>query len=697
MANLSIKSKLLVMLLAVSLFSIGVVASLNYYTCYQALQTAVFSHLTSLRASRADQIEQFIERLRIETGVIGGSAVSTEAARAFIDAYRKLDGVAIDPSMDAGLREFYEKTFIPPLAKGTDSEPELNALLPETPQARYLQYYYLAKSPFPLGQMDGMMKAADASAYTAIHEQFHAPLRRLALALGFMDAYLVDIETSEIVWSMMKEPDFGTRLSDGPHSHGNLADLFRRVQRAPDRGVVKVEDFAAYRPSLGQPSAFVATPVFEGGRPIAVLILQLSADAIDRVMTGGRNWERDGLGKTGETYLVGSDMLMRSNSRFLIESPDTYEKRLRTSNASEADIRLILQHGSTILLQKVQSFAAEQAVAGKEGTGITLGYGGNEVLASWGPLHVAGLDWGIVAKIEREEAYMPMQHMARDTLIQTLVIVLIISLVVMFLATSFVRPVNELIARVQLARAGKTDIPPSAETTDEIGDLARSFRELIGSVQKQTRMLEAATSENQQLLENVMPKGLAQRVRVVQGEITERVEDVTVVFAELKGLAEYTQAVSDTESVTTLKRLIAAFDEAASRYGVERIKTVGDTYLAVTGLSQPLLDHMRRTAQFALAARTIVRDFNREKATHLGLTVGIGSGPVIADAMGHGQFLFQLWGAAVIAADHAMDCGAVDEIVVTRAVRDGLADQYTFKPLPAETTDVPLWTLEARD
>ena len=231
------------------------------------------------------------------------------------------------------------------------------------------------------------------------------------------------------------------------------------------------------------------------------------------------------------------------------------------------------------------------------------------MLASWAPLHVAGLEWGIVAKIERDEAYMPMQHMARDTLIQTLLILLVITLVVMFLATSFVRPVNDLIARVQLARTGKTDMTFAAESTDEIGDLARSFRELIDSVQKQTRMLEEATSENQQLLENVMPKGMAQRVRFGQGEISERIEDVSVVFAELQGLAEYTQATSDNESVATLKRLISAFDEVAVRHGVERIKTVGDTYLAVTGLSQPLLDHMRRTVEFALAARAIVARF----------------------------------------------------------------------------------------
>jgi class 3 adenylate cyclase len=266
----------------------------------------------------------------------------------------------------------------------------------------------------------------------------------------------------------------------------------------------------------------------------------------------------------------------------------------------------------------------------------------------------------------------------------------------MFLATSFVRPVNDLIARVQLARAGKTDVAFATETGDEIGDLARSFRELIDGVQKQTRLLEQATTQNQRLLENVMPKGMAQRVRVGQGEISEQVDDVSVVFAELKGLAEYTQATSDAESVATLRRLIGAFDETARRHGVERVKTVGDTYLAVTGLSQPLLDHMRRTVEFALAARAIVANFNREKGARLGLTVGICSGPVIADVIGE-ESLFQLWGAAVIAADYAMDCGGVNDIVVTRTIHDALADQYTFIPLETSGSSVPLWTLVERD
>jgi class 3 adenylate cyclase len=696
MANLSIKSKLLVMLLAVSIASIAIVATLNYRTTYHALQNGAFAHLTTVRTSRASQIEQLLERLIIEVRT-SGRGVSGEAAREFIDAFHELESVEIGPEKETRLRNYYREQFLPAVAKSTGAQPDISSVFPDTAAARYLQYEYIANNPFPEDERAEMLRADDDTAYSRVHEAYHHRLTGLFLGMGFSNVLLVDIDSGAVVYSARKYASFGTRLSDGPFARGHLGDLFRTLQRSPDVGRVVVADFQPHRARTGVPTAFIGTPLFVGGRAIALLLVELPADAIDRVMTNDRQWEHDGLGRTGEVYLVGSDHLMRSNSRGLIESPERYAQRLRSIKTPEADIERILQQGTTILNQTVHSYPIEQAITGNEGTGVVTGYTGAEILASWAPLRVAGLHWAIVAKIDREEAYAPMRKMARDTLIETLVIVLVITFVVMFLATSFVRPVNNLIARVQLARSGKPDVAFETETGDEIGELARSFRELIDGVQKQAALLEQATAQNHRLLENVMPKGMAQRVKVGAGGITEQIDDVSVVFAELKGLAEYTRTTSDANSVAVLQQLIGAFDEAASRHGVERIKTVGDTYHAVAGFSQPLLDHARRAVEFALDARSIVRDFNRVSSAHLGLTVGICAGPVIADVMGQDQFQFQLWGAAVIDADYAMDCGGIDEIVVTRGVRDSLADQYRFEPLQAATPQVPLWTLVERN
>ena len=100
--------------------------------------------------------------------------------------------------------------------------------------------------------------------------------------------------------------------------------------------------------------------MFDGGRAIAVLVLRLSPDQINRVMTSGQQWERDGLGKTGEAYLVGPDFLMRSDSRFLIESPQLYAEQLTKNGMPPDEVATILREQSSILHQKVRSEAAER-------------------------------------------------------------------------------------------------------------------------------------------------------------------------------------------------------------------------------------------------------------------------------------------------------------------------------------------------
>ena len=234
MANLSIRSKLLVMLLAVSLFSIAVVASLNYYTCYETLKSAIFSHLTSVRASRADQIEQNFARLRAETIVLASSNAVRSTRRA--SSSTRTASSKARPSSPKWTPRFgrsISRRSCRNSKRRRDRTVEIDSLLPETPAGRYLQYHYIARNPFPIGEMGGMLRADDASDYSRVHETFHPTLRRLIQTFGFAGIYLIDIETGAIVYTEGKRPDFATRLSDGHFARTNLGDLFRRVQRAP--------------------------------------------------------------------------------------------------------------------------------------------------------------------------------------------------------------------------------------------------------------------------------------------------------------------------------------------------------------------------------------------------------------------------------------------------------------------------------
>ena len=125
----------------------------------------------------------------------------------------------------------------------------------------------------------------------------------------------------------------------------------------------KLVDFDHYAPSFGEPSSFMAAPIVDGAWLLGVLVLQMPIGEIDRVMTDNRNWRMRGLGDTGETYLVGRDSRLRSNSRFFLEDPEAYVERLGESGASEVDLRRIESFDTSILLQEVVIFG------GQSGTG----------------------------------------------------------------------------------------------------------------------------------------------------------------------------------------------------------------------------------------------------------------------------------------------------------------------------------------
>ncbi len=694
MGHFSIKSKLLAMLLGVSLISIALVATLNYAASHDALRESVFNQLTSLRASKADQIERYFEERRTETGVLAGAALVHRAATALIAAYAGLDDAEVPPGWDDSIRRFYDEEYLPLLSQHTRGAPTAERYLPQTRAARYLKYAYIAGNPFPLGAKDSLDESPeDTSSYAAAHRAFHPLMRNVVDRFGYYDAFLIDIETGDVVYSVRKETDFAANLMEGPYDTSNLAALFRLLQRDSDRGEVRIADFANYRPSYGRPAAFVGTTVFEGHRPIAVLAMQLSVDEINHVMTGGEQWERDGLGKTGETILVGPDYLMRSTSRFLVEDPDGYVEGLRRLATPDADIEQILALRSPILRQAVRTRAAEEGLRGQVGTGVIEDYRGVEILGSWAPLRIPDVRWAIVGKIDLEEAYAPIHRLARHTLVQTALIVLVITVVVMLLVSSFVRPVNELITRVRDAGSGAVDVDVASTAQDEIGDLARSFQDLLGSVREQTRLLEEVRGENQRLLESILPAGVVRRMRRGDDELADTVPDVSILFAEVNGLAQRALSGDAGDSVALLKRLVASFDEAAERCGVEKLQVVGDTYQAAAGLSEPLLDHARRAVDFARELVRIVRRADAETDAELRLRVGIASGTALADVIGRERLVFHVWGEVVIEADHARDEAGAWQVVVTTPVRDKLHEVLAFRPLEGATGDLPLWVL----
>ena len=145
------------------------------------------------------------------------------------------------------------------------------------------------------------------------------------------------------------------------------------------------------------------------------------------------------------------------------------------------------------------------------------------------------------------------------------------------------------------------------------------------------------------------------------------------------GFTAVTHALPPEQVVDYLDELVRAFDTLSEQHGVEKIKTIGDCYMAVCGLPRPCSDHAERMARMALRMVEATRKYGEEKGINLQLRIGINSGPVVAGVIGATKFIYDLWGDTVNLASRMESTGVPGQIQVTRAVYERLKQSYEFE------------------
>ncbi|MCL1471997.1 adenylate/guanylate cyclase domain-containing protein [Argonema antarcticum] len=695
--RLSIKSKLIAMLLVVSSCSILVTAYLGYQSGQANLTDRVFSQLISIRASKANQIGSYFQTLRNHLQTLGENPSVVTALQEFDTNYRQLETAQIPPTAVKKLASYYRDEFLPRLAKTEQGNPLWEFFQPKTDVARYLQYHYIAANPHPVGKKHLLDDAKDGSGYSRIHALYHPMFRQIIEKFGYYDLFLINPQ-GDIVYTVYKETDFVTNLTTGTYNESNLARLVSRVRQTKERNYSRLIDFESYAPSYGAPAAFIAMPIFKGAEFLGVLAVQLPVDEINNVMTGNQNWESDGLGKSGETYLVGQDYLMRSISRFLVEDREKYLQTLHSLRVSDNTLKRIQQYNTSILEQRVETIGVKEALAGKQNIQIIRDYRDIPVLSSYAPLKIDELAWVILSEIDLAEAYAPVYSFERRLLISATLLMLLVTVLAMALAYWFVKPINQLIASARQVAAGQLDIVASLQTRDEFGELARSFNDMVYSLRTQTNLIAEKNLENEQLLLSVFPAAIAKRLKRGEKNIAESVSNVAVLFSELTGFSKLSANLTAYEIVSILNDLVSSFDEAAERYGMEKIKTIGDSYMAVCGLSLPYLDHDKRAIDFALEMLLIVRRYNNERGFQLNIRIGINSGSVVAGIVGRNKFIYDVWGDTIDIANALRGACPPGAVLVSEGVYQRLEDLYEFVPYGNEIngkTKPSAWCLKS--
>jgi methyl-accepting chemotaxis protein len=509
----SIRNRLLFGTTALATVPLIVLAAvLAYFAATQAQQSLnkrANDQLQSVRVGKEEEIKAYFNSLADNMAVVARTGEVRRALTELPAAFQGLPGkLPVDPeAARIEVTNYYNLQFQEEYGKrNAGAKANVEAILKsQSDNTIAAQYFYIAANPTPLGEkylLDAA--AADDSAYTNFHVNFHPFVRNVVDRYKLYDFFLVDMQ-GNVVYTYFKELDYGSNLVNGPWAKTGLGDAYAGALKGAKEGDVRIVDYAPYTPSYEDQATFASTPVFDGSRQIGVFIVQVPIDAVNRIMTFDGKWKDVGLGESGEVYLVGQDKTPRSISRFMKESPSGFAKLMKSIGVPADKLANMTSRSSNIGQMKVDTKATQEAFAGKSATAVYPDYRGIPVLGSYAPLKVLNQNWVILSEIDESEANAPVVALRKQIIYVALGALFLMALVAVFISLRLARSINIPLAHfgsvVDKVAKGDNVARVNLPATDEIGQLGQAFD---GMLDERIAVQTKITKENEGLNNSVM-------------------------------------------------------------------------------------------------------------------------------------------------------------------------------------------------
>ena len=607
-----IRNKLLVLLALVAILPMTLLGYSMYQSAAKGIEKQAFAQLTAIRTVKAKQIEDYFTQIDNQIQTFSQNLAIVDAMKEFPAALAAARSeVQVDEdqmqSMKEDLLGYYQNEFGRVYEETTSSKPNLKAqIAPLDDDSIYLQYQYISNNPNPLGSKETLDAAKDGTQYSALHGKYHPMVRNFLNKFGYYDIFLCDLESGDIVYSVYKEMDFTTSLKDGPYSKTNFATAFKLAAKATSAEQTFLVDYEAYTPSYEAPASFISSPIYDGGKKIGVAIFQMPIDKISGILD-----ERTGLGYSGETYAVGSDNLMRNDSRFVQDDELNGPGMLTTG---------LITKPTTIINPElpVTTRASLDAQAGNTGTAYVADYRGFTVLSSWTPITVykgsgetPPIKWALMSEIDKIEVQLPLT--ASDIFWGSwwVVIPAAFGLFGVFLVASRItkqaNSINDMLGSIGI---GLFDSRAEKVTDDELGDVAVSLNAMCD-----TTLSLIQSNDEREEIQNSIESLIGQMENIAAGDLTidaEVRDDITGSIAgtvnsmtdQLKGLVSRVQAA--TNQVTTSAGTIASVSNQLSEDSdaqATEIGTASERVLEITEQIQLVAEQSEGSATVAKQAR----------------------------------------------------------------------------------------------
>lgn len=461
MKNWSIRYKLLFILLFVGLVPFMGISTLEFALSKQTLKESYQEKLVSVRDTKKNNIEMYFQGLSNQLIISASNPAVIRSMEEFDRAFSAFP-IALSSQALIRLENYYKTDFANTYAQATSKSIDTLSLIESLDSpAKAFQSAFISENPAALGSKNDLIQLSGALAnsdYADVHSRFHPWFNELLNLFELYDVFLVNNQ-GRMVYSVFKELDFATDLNTGLYSQTGLGQAWRQAVKLK-AGEVAYIDLAPYTPSYEAPAGFIATPVFRGNQQRGVLIFQMPLDTITTVMSN-----RAGLGQTGESYLIGPDQLMRSDSYL---SPETHSVAASFANPEAG---------------KVVTDAANRVLKGETGVQLINDYNGNPVLSAYAPIQFGSFNWGMIVEQDVAEVFASTQALMIKVLIIGLFMAVLIAAFAIWVGNVFSRPIIQLVNNMrEVGRSFNFKQRIHVHAKDEVGQASASFNQMMASL-----------------------------------------------------------------------------------------------------------------------------------------------------------------------------------------------------------------------
>lgn len=465
--------KLISSFLLLGLAPLFIFATLSINSADQGLKHLATQQLESIRDSKKASIQRYFDQISSQVTTLADTQVILQAMfylPAQVQGYQDLANKADIVTIKQNLANKYQSLGI-----DSSSASQLDGI------ATMMQKDYLLDNPNSDNARWKLNKGLSKAAYHAIHASMQPVIYKFIQNANFNDLYLIDLKTDRVLYSVNKGSDFGVNLASGALSHSGLNTVYQKAKNL-QANQTAFTDFTAYGPAKNLPQSFMAAPVVFEGKTLGILVVQIGTEQLNAIMT-----DNSGMGPSGDTFIVGTDFLMRSDSN----KSDTHKVLNAFANPSTGQANY-----SSVTL----------GLNGQTGVDLVPSFNQTPVMSAYTPIDAKGTKWALVAELDEQEALASSNALLQTALIIIFIAIIVIVLIAFIIARSISNPIHQLVATIEnIEKSSNFTIRHPVTGKDEVSQAGQAINQLMSN-------LDHSFSEIQQVMQAISHGNFSQRI-----------------------------------------------------------------------------------------------------------------------------------------------------------------------------------------